>query len=152
VTLLSSLIARGRSVAVALALGATAVTAMPAPALAQNFTFDFEIRGGGADFSWGTDRRGRRIKRDCLTNSEVRRGLRRLDFEDIRFIDRRGRRVTVIAQYDPNNRWYEMNINTCTGRVTDIERVRVRYSDDDYDGDRRGRGGDRDRDDDVVLY
>jgi hypothetical protein len=151
VTLLSSLLKRGRSVAIALALGATAITAMPAPAVAQNFSFDFQIQGGGSNFSWGTDRRGRRVKRDCLTNNEVRRGLRRLDFEDIQFLDRRGRRVTVIAQYDPNNRWYQMDINTCTGRVTDIERIRYRDRNDDYDGDRRGRR-DRGRDGGVYLY
>jgi hypothetical protein len=147
VTLLSSLLTRGRTAAVALVLGATAVTAMPAPAMAQSFKFDFQINGGGADYSWGYDRRGKRIKRDCLNRDEIRRGLRRLDFENIRFVDESRRRVRVIAEYDPNNRLYSMEIHRCSGKVTDIERVRRGR---DWDGD--GRGRDRDRDDDVVLY
>ena len=137
---LSSLITRGRGVLVALALGATAITAMPAPAVAQSFRFDFQINGGGSDYSWGYDRRGKRVKRDCLSTNEIRRGLRRLDFEDIRFIDKRGRRVTVVAEYDPNNRLYSMVVHTCSGKVTDIERVR------------RDRGRDRDRDYGDDLY
>ena len=123
-TALSTSFARGRAALIALAMGATAVVALPAPAMAQSFSFDFEISGGGADFSWSHDRRGKRVKRDCLSNNEIRRGLRRLDFEDIRIVDRDGKWVTVIAEYDPNNKRYRMEINSCTGRVTDIERVR----------------------------
>jgi hypothetical protein len=121
---LATLKARGRAIVVALALAAAAITAMPAPAMAQNFSFDFGISGGEGNFSFGIGRDGVRIKRDCLTNNEIRRGLRRSGWSDIRFIDRSGNRVRVIAEWDGNGRDYSMRINRCTGRVTDIERVR----------------------------
>ena len=123
---LTTLKTRGRAVLIALALGATAVTAVPAPAMAQTFSFDFGITGGDSRFSFGIGTGGRRIIRDCLTNREIRRGLRRSGWSDIRFIDSSGRRVRVIAEWDDNGRDYRMRINRCTGRVTDIERLRRR--------------------------
>lgn len=126
-------------------LGALGFVAAPAPAMAQSFSFSFGIEGGGTNFSWSKDRYGKRVKRDCLTNNEIVRGLRRLDFEDVRFLDRRGNRVSVVAEYDPNNRLYKLKINRCSGKVTDIERVRIRdWHDDDYDDNwDRGRGRNR---------
>jgi hypothetical protein len=125
---LTTLKTRGRAVLIALALGATAVTAVPAPAMAQGaqFRFDFGITGGDSNFSFGIGKGGRRIIRDCLTNSEIRRGLRRSGWNDIRFIDSSGIRVRVIAEWDDDGRDYSMRINRCTGRVTDIERLRRR--------------------------
>jgi hypothetical protein len=127
---LTTLKTRGRAAVIALALGAASMTAMPAPAMAQNFSFDFGISGGESNFSFGIGKGGVRIKRDCLTNNEIRRGLRRSGFEDIRFLDRRGNRVSLIAEWDGDGRDYSMRVNRCTGRVSDIERVR-----------RRGGGG-----------
>ena len=119
---------RGRAALIALTLAAASITAMPAPAMAQNFSFDFGISGGQGNFSFGIGQGGVRIKRDCLTNNEIRRGLRRSGWSDIRFIDRSGNRVRLIAEWDGNGRDYSMRINRCTGRVTDIERVRRRGS------------------------
>ncbi|RYE47920.1 MAG: hypothetical protein EOP24_08795 [Hyphomicrobiales bacterium] len=122
-SILSSVMKSGRAAIVAVTLGAAAFTAMPVQA--QSFNFDFGIQGGGSSFSYGFDN-GRRMKRDCLTNNEVRRGLRRAGFDDIRFVDRRGVRVKVVADY--GRRTYAMTINRCTGRVSDIERLRRPYS------------------------
>jgi len=121
---LTILKSRGRAVAIALALGATSFAAVPAPAMAQSFNFDFGIRGGDSNFSFGIGRDGVRIRRECLTNNEIRRGLRRAGWDDIRFLDRSGNRLRVIAEW--NGRDYSMRINRCTGRVTDIERLRSR--------------------------
>lgn len=116
---LSTVMKSGRAAIVALTLGAATFTALPVQA--QSFNFEFGIQGGGDSFSYGFDR-GRKFRRDCLTNTEIRRGLRRSGFDDIRFADRRGVRITVIA--DHGRRTYSMTINRCTGRVSDIERVR----------------------------
>ena len=123
---LSTLKSGARAAVVALSLGAASVLAMPAPAMAQSFSFDFGIGGGGNNFSFSIGKGGKHIRRDCLTNNEVRRGLRRSGWEDIRFVDRRGARVTVIAEWDNTGRDYRITINRCTGRVTDVERLRGR--------------------------
>ena len=126
-TFLSTLKTSGRAAVLAVALGAASVTAMPAPAMAQSFNFEFGIGGGGNNFSFELNDRGRRIKRDCLTNNEIRRGLRRNGFSDISFVDRRGNRVVVIADY--GRRTYRLVINRCNGRVIDVERLRRRGND-----------------------
>jgi hypothetical protein len=120
--LLSTVKKSGRAAIVALTLGAATVTAIE-PAQAQSFSFKFGISGGGSDFSFGI-RDGRKFKRECLTNNEIRRGLRRNGFDDIRFLDRRGVRVKVYAEF--GRRAYVLTINRCTGRVIDIDRVRRR--------------------------
>lgn len=118
---LSTLKKSGRAAIVALTLGAASFTAMPAMAQSgPTFQFEFGIQGGGNNFSYGFDR-GRKFKRECLTNREVRRGLERRGWDDIRFVDRRGVRVKVVADW--GRRTYAMTINKCTGRVTDIERL-----------------------------
>lgn len=126
--ILSNLKSKGRAAVIAVVLGAASITAAPAPVMAQSFSFDFGIGGGGDNFSFELDRRGARIRRDCLSNNEIRRGLRRSGWDDIRFLDRRGNRVTVIAEWRRAD--YRLTINRCTGRVTDIDRIR-----------RRGGGG-----------
>ena len=113
----------GRAAIVALTLAAATFTAMPA-AQAQSFNFEFGIQGGGNNFSYGIDR-GRRVQRECLTNNELRRGLQRRGWDNIRFVDRRGVRVKVVADWRRST--YAMTINRCNGRVTDIERLRRGY-------------------------
>jgi hypothetical protein len=124
-SMLSTVMKSGRAAIVAVTLGAAAITALPVQA--QSFSFEFGIRGGGNTFSFGIDD-GRRFRRACLTNNEIRRGLRRNGFEDIRFLSRRGVRVQVYAEW--GRRAYILTINRCNGRVVDVDRVR-----------RRGGGG-----------
>ena len=130
-----------RTAVVAVALGAVAIPVMPAQA-APSFSFNFGISGGGGSYSFGLGKGGKKFKRDCLSNREIRRGLNRAGFDDIRFIDRDGARVTVIAEW----RWddYRLKINRCKGVVTDIKRLRGHdWDDDDHHDGRRDR---RDRD------
>lgn len=118
-SILSTVMKSGRAAIVAVTLGAAAFTAMPVQA--QSFNFEFGIQGGGNNFAFGFDN-GRKFRRACLTTNEIRRGLRRAGFSDIRFVDRQGIRVRVIADY--GRRTYSMTINRCTGRVSNIERLR----------------------------
>lgn len=118
-SILSTVMKSGRAAIVAVTLGAAALSA--APVQAQSFNFEFGIQGGGNSFSYGFDQ-GRKFKRECLTNREIRRGLNRAGFDDIRFVDRQGVRVKVIADF--GRRTYSMTINRCTGRVSNIERLR----------------------------
>lgn len=122
---LSTLKNSGRAALVALALGAASIGAASitaTPAMAQNLTFEFGIRGGGDNFAFGIGKRGERIRRDCLTNNEIRRGLRREGFDDIRFLDRRGNRVTLTAEDRRFN--YRLRVNRCTGAVAILDRDR----------------------------
>lgn len=126
-TTLSTLRKSGRAALVALALGAVSLggasfTATPAMAQSGGLTFEFGIRGGGDNFSFGIGKRGERFRRDCLTNNEIRRGLRREGFDDIRFLDRRGTRVTLRAE---DRRFvYTLEVNRCTGAVRILDRDR----------------------------
>ena len=124
--ILSRVLKSGRAAIIAVTLGAAAFTAMPVQAQSGNpsFNFQFGIQGGGDGFSYRFDN-GRRFQRDCLTNNEIRRGLRRMGWDDIRFVDRRGVRVKVVADW--GRRTYAMTINRCTGRVSDVERLRRPY-------------------------
>jgi hypothetical protein len=124
--ILQKMMKSGRAAMVALTLGATAFTAMPAMAQSGNpsFNFEFGIQGGGDNFSYGLER-GKKFQRECLSTSEIRRALQRRGWDDVRFVDRRGIRVKVVAEW---GRWtYAMDINRCTGRVSNIERLRRPY-------------------------
>jgi hypothetical protein len=122
---LSTLKSGSRAAIVAVTLAAASLAGASTPAVAQpSFSFDFGISGGDNNFSFRAGKGGVRVKRSCLENSEIRRGLRRAGFEEIRFLDRRGNRVRVIAEWGRDNRDYSMTVNRCNGRVTDIERLR----------------------------
>ena len=122
---LSTLKSGSRAALVAVALGAASLAAVaPTPAMAQSFRFDFGIQGGGSSFSFGLNDRGTRFRRDCLTNNEIRRGLRRSGFYDIRIGGSSGRWVRVIATWEGNDRDYSMRVHRCSGEVTDIRRIR----------------------------
>ena len=117
--LLAKTMTAGRAAVLALALG---FVAMPLPGSAATLSFHFGINGGGDNFSYGIGEGGRKFKRDCLANREIRRGLRRGGFEDIRFVDRSGARVTVVAELGDDV--WRLKINRCRGVVTDIKRIR----------------------------
>lgn len=124
-TTLSTLRKSGRAALVALALGAVSLggaSFTATPAMAQSLSFEFGIRGGGDNFSFGIGKRGERFRRACLTNNEIHRGLRREGFSDIRFLDRRGNRVTVRAE---DRRFvYKLSVHRCSGAVRILDRDR----------------------------
>jgi hypothetical protein len=114
VTSLTKIIRAG---AIAAVLGGTSLAAMPAQA--QDVDFNFRFGGPGFSFSFG-DYDHRR----CATNREVRRDLRRDGYDDIRFVDRRGRIVQVVAEL--GRRDYIIAYDTCRERIVDRKRIRRR--------------------------
>lgn len=110
-----------KAAVVALALGGTAITAMPAQAQSRpNVDFNFQFGTDGFRFGVGNDHPGRH----CMADREVRRDLRRAGYDDIRFIDRRGRIVEVLAEL--GRRDYRIAYDTCRGRIVDRDRIRRR--------------------------
>jgi hypothetical protein len=117
-----------RAAAVAVALGGTVIAAAPVQAhsVQSGPSVEFRFGGPGFGFHFDTDRRGgRHWVRDCMTNREVRRDLRRDGYRNIRFFDRRGRIVEVTASL--GRRHYEIAYDSCRGRIVDRDRIRRRW-------------------------
>ena len=100
-----------RAAILAIALGGATLTAMPAQAQ-PSFSFEFQI--GGDRFK----------QRHCMTDNQVRRLLRWQGYREIRFTDRRGRIVQVRAER--GRRDFRITVDTCRGRIIDIDRLRRR--------------------------
>jgi hypothetical protein len=109
-----------RAAAVTAALGGAVFTAVPAQA--QNVDLDFRFGGPGFSFEIDTDRDRRRL---CMSDREVRRDLRSDGYREIRFIDRRGRIVHLVAelQRPGRDRDYAIAYDTCRGRIVDRDRI-----------------------------
>lgn len=125
--ILSTLKKSGRAAVIALTLGAASLTAMPVQA--QSFNFQLGIDSGGNALSFGIDaprKKGFQIKK-CLTNGQVRQGLRDFGFRNIDIIrNLNNNRVLVEATY--NRKLYEMKVNKCNGRVYDVRRIRNNFN------------------------
>lgn len=104
-----------RSLAVAAILAASALTT--APVQAQRFDFGFQFGGH--------DRRELLPHRLCLlTDSGLRRAIRRQGFEDIYLNVANNQRIQVRAS---RGHWvYLLTVNSCTGRVLEGRRLRRR--------------------------
>lgn len=123
--ILSRLKKSGRVAVVALALGAASVAALPAPAMAQSSSFSLQLGGGDGSltFRFGDDRYDRERVRICLTNAQIRRGLRAHGYRNIDIVrELRRNRVEVVASYGRS--WYRLQVDRCTGKVRVIERLR----------------------------
>jgi hypothetical protein len=130
-TTLSKFKSGARAGIVAVLLAAAALTATPTMAQPK---IDFGIQfgggggggGGGLSFEFGTGGGGFSIGTciNRLSRGDIRRGLRRADFEDIEFIRFTQRRAVVIAEWDEDGRDYRIDIDRCRGIVTDIDRIR----------------------------
>jgi hypothetical protein len=99
------------------ALAVVPVQAQPTPGV------DFNFRFGGPGFSIGIgdDRRPGRM---CMSESQVRRDLRRSGYDDIRFTDRRGPIMNLRAEF--RGRDYRISYDSCRGRIVDRDRIRGR--------------------------
>lgn len=100
-----------RAAAIGIALAGATITALPAQAQ-PSFSFEFNI--GGDRFH----------QRYCLTDKQVRRFLRWQGYDQIRFIDRDGRYITVRAER--GRRDFRITVDTCRARIVDIDRIRRR--------------------------
>jgi hypothetical protein len=138
--LLSSLQSTIRVAAVGIVLAGVALTSLPAQAAPQLGSAlqltapakpdagqqTMQMKKFGADdyeddYAW------------CLTNKQIRKGLRNADFDDIDFIkELKHHRVRVAALYEDDGWYYSMRIDRCTGEVDQIKPL---YEAEDFDID-----------------
>lgn len=128
-----------RLAVIAVAAGTIAVTALPAqaaPQLGQSLNLGLEVTkpqamqqhlqmkkksGSFDDFFW------------CLTNKQIRKGLRKAGFDEIDFVkELKHHRVRVEALYEDDGWVYSMRIDRCDGEVDQIKPL---YEYDDFDID-----------------
>jgi hypothetical protein len=144
---LSTLKKSGRAALVALAMGAVSMTAMPVQAASEpSFNFQLGIGDNGGVMGFELNKKGSKnfkkwkpIKQ-CLTNRQVERGLEWYGFDDADVVRKLSKsRVLVIAEW--NGRFYSMTVNTCSGEVYNVKRLRKGH--DFWDGPHKGgpKGG-----------
>jgi hypothetical protein len=126
--MIRSSIARFLAVATcALAIGASPVAAQ---SLGSDFNFGAQSGGDAEMQTFDARKKGQEFAPVCLTNRQIRRGLRDFGFEEIAFVRELSRnRVVVEALYE-DDWYYSMRVHRCRGYV---DRVRPLYPfDDDY--------------------
>ena len=140
---ISTLMKSGRAALMALTLGTVAMTALPAQAASEpsfNFQLGIGNDGGVMGFEFGNKnsrKRGYYPIKKCLTDRQVERGLQRYGFDDADVVRKLSNtRVLVVAEW--NRRYYSMNVNKCTGEVSNVKRLRRGH--DFFDGPHRPRG------------
>jgi hypothetical protein len=138
-TVLNTLRQTGRAAVLAVVLAGTALSAVPVQAAPNMGGFSLEVKPQGGDqkqmqqykkkgfgpndfFNW------------CLTDKQIRRGLKAYGFFDVEITDRLSRnRVRVEAGYD--DWYYSMRINRCSGMVDRIKKLYPVDEEDDYGDD-----------------
>ena len=106
-----------KAAVVAVTLAGTSLTAIPAQAQDVDFNFRFNVPGLSFGF-------GDLDRRRCFTDRQVRRDLRSDGYDEIRFVDRRGRVVQLVAEL--GRRDYIIAYDTCRKRIIGRERIRRR--------------------------
>lgn len=127
-TALSNLKSIARAATIAVVLGGATMVA--APAMAQSGpgnSFSLELNGGGGGRGGDFETFGRGGNDFnigfCLTNNQVRSGLREYGFRDVRIVrELQRQRVEVRAEY--GRYLYSMRVDKCTGWVDRVERIR----------------------------
>jgi hypothetical protein len=126
----------GRAALLAVALAGTALSAAPAQA-APPQGFSLEVKPQGGDQKQQRQFQQKQFAPNdfynwCLSDRQIRSGLRRYGFSDVTVVDSFSRnRVRVEATYDD---WvYSMRIHRCTGTVDRIRKLYPVWEDDDYD-------------------
>jgi hypothetical protein len=129
----------GRIAAIAVALVGMTLTTMPtqaAPSLGGSLQLDLGVAPPAGDNQmlmkkysddddgyWCAD----------LTNKQIRKGLKKADFDDIEFVKKlKHNRVRVHALFEEDGWVYAMRIDRCDGEVDQIEAL---YEADDFDID-----------------
>ncbi len=130
-TILSKLRTTGRAAAVAMVLAGTALAAMPVEAAPlKNFSLEIKpqgdqkamqlkkFKGDNAFFFW------------CLTDKQIRKGLKNYGFYDIDIVDHIGKnKVRVEAGWD--DWYYSFRLHRCTGEVDKIKKLYPAWDEDD---------------------
>jgi hypothetical protein len=116
-----------RAGVVALALAGSAfVTTAPVQAQ-SNPAFGFSLNfgnqqqpRGGITLHFGDDD----YFDSCMTNSEIRQGLRNRGYRDVRIVRESNNSNKVYAVGRKNGDWYSMRVDRCTGKVDRIREIR----------------------------
>ncbi len=146
-----SLMSLSRAAVVALAAGALAFTTLPAqaaPQLGGALQLEAPIKpqlqlqqDGGSGQQTQMKKYGGYDDDDdyyddydwCLTNKQIRKGLKQADFDDIDFVkELKHHRVRVEALYEGDGWVYSMRIDRCDGEVDQIKPL---YEAGDFDID-----------------
>ena len=139
--LFANLKTAGRVAVLAIALSGVALTAVPAQAAPLD-AFKLELAAPQVDIGAQTQMKTFVYDEDeeyddydwCLTNKQIRKGLKKADFDDIEFVQElKKHRVRVHALYEDDDWYYSMRIDRCTGEVDKIKRLYPAYDEDDFD-------------------
>jgi hypothetical protein len=139
----------GRAAVLAVVLGASALTAMPAQAAPGDPSFNFNLQlpdGGNLQLGTGNQNRpapgfrpGPGRPDFCLTDRQIRFQLGDNGFDNVR-VGRDLRRGWVEVFATNRRGAYTMQVNRCTGQVSNIQRIR-RNGPDFGPGNGPGRPG-----------
>ncbi len=139
-TVLNTLRQTGRAAVLAIVLAGTALSAVPAQAAPNmgGFSLDVKPQGGGDQKQMQQYKKKGFGPNDffnwCLTDKQIRRGLKAYGFFDVEIVDYLGKnRVRVEAGYD--DWYYSMRINRCSGMVDRIKKLYPVDEEDDYGDD-----------------
>jgi hypothetical protein len=135
---MNMLLSLGRIAAVSVALIGLTLTTIPAQAAPSLGALELDLgiappAGDGTtlmkysdddyDDDWCAD----------LTNKQIRKGLKKADFDDIEFVKKlKHNRVRVQALYEEDGWVYSMRIDRCDGEV---DQIKALYEADDFDID-----------------
>lgn len=139
-TVLNTLRQTGRAAVLAVVLAGTALSAVPAQAAPNmgGFSLDVKPQGGGDQKQMQQYKKKGFGPNDffnwCLTDKQIRRGLKAYGFFDVEIVDYLGKnRVRVEAGYD--DWYYTMRINRCSGMVDRIKKLYPVDEEDDWGDD-----------------
>lgn len=134
-TILSTLKNTGRAAVLAIVLAGTVLAAAPVEAKPLGaFQLELQMPKKGApelqmkkfgyedDYDW------------CLTNKQIRKGLKKAGFTEIDFVQElKKHRVRIEALYLGDDWYYSMRIDRCSGHVDKIKKLYPAYEDDEFD-------------------
>ena len=139
-TVLNLIRQTSRAAVLAVVLAGTALSAVPAqaaPNLNGGFSLDVKPQGGDQKQMQQYKKKGfgpNDFFNWCLTDKQIRRGLRNVGFFDVDIVDHISKnRVRVEAGYD--DWYYSMRINRCSGLVDRIKKLYPVDDEDDWGDD-----------------
>lgn len=135
--------AASRIAIVGLAAGTISLAALPAqaaPQLGATLNLDLGVAKPSGEQSGGQQVQMKKFGYDddgddywCadLSNKQIRKGLKKADFDDIDFVkELKHNRVRVQALYESDGWVYSMRIDRCDG---DVDQIKPLYEYDDFD-------------------
>jgi hypothetical protein len=134
-TILTTLKQTSRAAVLAIVLAGTALGAMPAEAKPLGgLKLELQLPKGGVQMQMKKFGYDEDEYFWCLTNKQIRKGLKKAGFTDIEFVQElKKHRVRVEALYLGDDWYYSMRIDRCEGEVDKIKKLYPAYDDEDFD-------------------